>query len=88
MPSADEVPEKETTFAGEDRARQRIEELTGKLPEEKTTEQAMQDLVDLTEELGLYGETDAAGEPRVVAPGCPFCGHEMPCPSHRMGGPA
>lgn len=48
-------------------------------------EAAMQKLVELTEELGLYDETDAAGEPRKVDAGCPYCGAEA-CTAHRAGG--
>lgn len=36
-------------------------------PDDKARrDKAMQELVELTEELGLYDDTDAAGEPRVV----------------------
>lgn len=36
-------------------------------------EQALQELADLTQELGLYDT-------------CAFCGGPLPCPSHRPGG--
>lgn len=41
----------------------------------------MQQLVELTEELGLYDDTDAVGEPRV---NCPFCAVGV-CAAHRPG---
>lgn len=111
MPGPDEVPGKEPSSAGTDEAARRLAELG---VQQRTPEQALQDLADLSEDLGLYGEPDAAGELRLVLPAavvtppendpeadermralfegdqdrCPFCGAAMPCPSHRMGGPA
>jgi hypothetical protein len=52
--------------------------VTEPVPDEQ--ERAMQDLVDLTEELGLYDDTDAAGEPRRVAsPVCSSCNGPHQC---------
>jgi hypothetical protein len=66
------------------------------LPEKELTAAdraaAMQDLVDLTGELGLYDPVAATGadltEVTEKMNGCPFCGLPVPCPSHRSGGPA
>ena len=61
--------------------------------EKAAREKALQDLADLTEELGLYDgvtleDARAAVEELRNRERCPFCGTPMPCASHRMGGPA
>lgn len=77
-----------------------LREEAGLSPLTPEQEQATQDTVDLTQELGLYDDprleelrrADAAAvldddlDDEPVTESCPFCGAAEPCPSHRAGG--
>ena len=71
-----------------------LREEAGLAPLTPERETATQDMVDLTQELGLYdmpaeeyvSAMEQAGYSVPVTENCPFCGAEKPCPSHRAGG--
>ena len=92
MAEAGEIPKRKLAEDPSPTVNQLREE-AGLAPLTPEQEAATQDIVDLTQELGLYdGESlDAyavkyANAVAELQGACPFCGAEQPCPSHRAGG--